>query len=105
MDDNCAQGSRRRRKDCAQRPKAGRRKVGLESCSSSARAVLPRRSGASPSGGDRRARSPSSRGRILKRPVYKDLSITVIIPCLDEERGIARVLERMPKFVDQIIVV
>jgi glycosyltransferase involved in cell wall biosynthesis len=37
--------------------------------------------------------------------MYKDLSITVIIPCLDEEKGIARVLERMPAFVDQIIVV
>jgi len=37
--------------------------------------------------------------------VYKDLSITVIIPCLDEEHGIARVLERMPAFVDQVIVV
>src|SRR6266404_5773269 len=37
--------------------------------------------------------------------MYKDFSITVIIPCLDEEEGIARVLERMPAFVDQIIVV
>jgi glycosyltransferase involved in cell wall biosynthesis len=37
--------------------------------------------------------------------MYKDLSITVIIPCLDEELGIARVLERMPAFVDQVIVV
>jgi glycosyltransferase involved in cell wall biosynthesis len=37
--------------------------------------------------------------------MYKDLSITVIIPCLDEEKGIARVLERMPAFVDQVIVV
>ncbi len=37
--------------------------------------------------------------------MYKDLAITVIIPCLDEEKGIAQVLERMPKFVDQVIVV
>jgi len=37
--------------------------------------------------------------------VYKNHSVTVIIPCLDEQEGIARVLERMPKFVDQIIVV
>ena len=37
--------------------------------------------------------------------MYKGRAITVIIPCLDEEEGIARVLERMPKFVDQIIVV
>lgn len=37
--------------------------------------------------------------------MYKNLSITVIIPCLDEETGLARVLERMPAFVDQVIVV
>lgn len=37
--------------------------------------------------------------------MYKDRSITVIIPCLDEEEGIAQILSRMPKFVDQVIVV
>lgn len=37
--------------------------------------------------------------------MYKDLSITVIIPCLNEEQGIERVLRRMPPFVDQVIVV
>src|SRR5580658_10514047 len=37
--------------------------------------------------------------------VYKSLSITVIIPCLNEEQGIERVLSRMPDFVDQVIVV
>jgi glycosyltransferase involved in cell wall biosynthesis len=37
--------------------------------------------------------------------VYKGRSITVIIPCLDEEEGIAEVLGRMPQFVDQTIVV
>jgi len=37
--------------------------------------------------------------------MYKGQSITVIIPCLDEEEGIKRVLGAMPEFVDQIIVV
>ena len=49
----------------------------------------------------------------LPRPVrtsyndslYKDLRITVIIPCLNEEQGIEKVLIRMPAFVDDIIVV
>jgi glycosyltransferase involved in cell wall biosynthesis len=37
--------------------------------------------------------------------VYKLQTITVIIPCLNEEQGIELVLRRMPNFVDQIIVV
>jgi glycosyltransferase involved in cell wall biosynthesis len=37
--------------------------------------------------------------------VYKGLSITVIIPCLNEEQGIAEVLTRMPGYVDEVIVV
>lgn len=37
--------------------------------------------------------------------VYKSARITVIIPCLNEEQGIERVLTRMPQFVDQVIVV
>ncbi|MSV32372.1 MAG: glycosyltransferase family 2 protein [Bryobacterales bacterium] len=37
--------------------------------------------------------------------MYKDLRITVIIPCLNEEQGIEKVLIRMPAFVDDIIVV
>ena len=37
--------------------------------------------------------------------LYKSLSITVIIPCLNEEQGIEKVLRRMPEFVDQVIVV
>jgi glycosyltransferase involved in cell wall biosynthesis len=37
--------------------------------------------------------------------VYKDQKITVIIPCLNEEQGIEKVLRRMPPFVDQVIVV
>jgi len=37
--------------------------------------------------------------------VYKDQKITVIIPCLNEEQGIEKVLKRMPAFVDQVIVV
>lgn len=37
--------------------------------------------------------------------MYKGLSITVIIPCLNEEQGIERVLTAMPEFVDEKIVV
>jgi len=37
--------------------------------------------------------------------VYKSQRITVIIPCLNEEQGIEKVLNRMPSFVDQVIVV
>jgi dolichol-phosphate hexosyltransferase len=37
--------------------------------------------------------------------LYKGQSITVIIPCLNEEQGIEAVLRRMPDFVDQVIVV
>jgi len=36
--------------------------------------------------------------------MYKSQKITVIIPCLNEEQGIERVLTRIPKFVDEIIV-
>jgi glycosyltransferase involved in cell wall biosynthesis len=37
--------------------------------------------------------------------LYKSLKVTVIIPCLNEEQGIEKVLRRMPEFVDEIIVV
>ena len=37
--------------------------------------------------------------------MYKALSITVIIPCLNEEQGIEKVLRAMPEFVDEVIVV
>jgi dolichol-phosphate hexosyltransferase len=37
--------------------------------------------------------------------MYKDHSIAVIIPCLNEEQGIANVLRAMPDFVDEVIVV
>jgi len=37
--------------------------------------------------------------------LYKSLKITVIIPCLNEEQGIEKVLRKMPEFVDQVIVV
>ena len=37
--------------------------------------------------------------------MYKEQTITVIIPCLNEEQGIERVLTRMPSFVDEVIVV
>src|SRR5579885_3305524 len=37
--------------------------------------------------------------------MYKGQSITVIIPCLNEEQGVEKVLRAMPEFVDEIIVV
>jgi glycosyltransferase involved in cell wall biosynthesis len=37
--------------------------------------------------------------------MYKEQKITVVIPCLNEEQGIEKVLRRMPAFVDQVIVV
>jgi len=37
--------------------------------------------------------------------MYKGQTITVIIPCLNEEQGIEKVLRRLPDFVDQRIVV
>ena len=49
---------------------------------------------------------PAPAFRFERRPiVYKSQSITVIIPCLNEEQGIEKVLTRMPDFVDQVIVV
>ena len=37
--------------------------------------------------------------------MYKGMSITAIIPCLNEEQGIERLLRAMPEFVDEVIVV
>ena len=37
--------------------------------------------------------------------MYKGNSITVIIPCLNEEQGVEKVLRAMPDFVDEKIVV
>jgi len=37
--------------------------------------------------------------------MYKGLSITVIIPCLNEEEAIEKVLHGIPEFVDEVIVV
>jgi dolichol-phosphate hexosyltransferase len=37
--------------------------------------------------------------------MYKSSKITVVIPCLNEEEGIQRVLRALPAFVDEIIVV
>jgi glycosyltransferase involved in cell wall biosynthesis len=42
----------------------------------------------------------------IRQPaMYKGQSITVVIPCLNEEQGIEQVLKRMPEFVDEVIVV
>src|SRR5215469_16354519 len=37
--------------------------------------------------------------------MYKGQKVTTIIPCLNEEQGIEKVLRAMPEFVDEIIVV
>jgi len=37
--------------------------------------------------------------------MYKDLKVTVITPCLNEEQGIEQLLQRMPAYVDEVIVV
>jgi dolichol-phosphate hexosyltransferase len=37
--------------------------------------------------------------------MYKGLSITAIIPCLNEEQGIKQVLRALPPFVDEVVVV
>jgi len=37
--------------------------------------------------------------------MYKGRRITVVIPCLNEEKGIVEVLARIPRFVDEVIVV
>ncbi len=37
--------------------------------------------------------------------MYNNQRITVIMPCLNEEQGIEQVLQRMPPFVDEVIVV
>jgi dolichol-phosphate hexosyltransferase len=37
--------------------------------------------------------------------VYKSITITVVIPCLNEEQGIEGVLKAMPGFVDEVVVV
>lgn len=37
--------------------------------------------------------------------MYKGLSVSVVIPCFNEEHGIASVLRGMPEYVDQVVVV
>src|SRR6266481_9967954 len=37
--------------------------------------------------------------------MYKSLKITVVIPCLNEEQGVEKVLRKMPEFVDEVFVV
>ena len=37
--------------------------------------------------------------------MYKGQSITIIIPCLNEEQGVEKILRAMPDFVDEVIVV
>lgn len=37
--------------------------------------------------------------------MYRGLSVSVVIPCFNEEHGIAAVLRSMPDYVDQVVVV
>jgi len=37
--------------------------------------------------------------------MYRDRKITVVVPCLNEEEGVQQVLDQVPKFVDEVIVV
>jgi glycosyltransferase involved in cell wall biosynthesis len=37
--------------------------------------------------------------------MYKGLTVSVVIPCFNEEHGIAQVLKTMPDYVDQVVVV
>lgn len=37
--------------------------------------------------------------------MYRDQRISVVIPCFNEEHGLRHVLERMPAYVDEVIVV
>ena len=37
--------------------------------------------------------------------MYRGLSVSVVIPCFNEEKGIASVLRNMPDYVDQVVVV
>ncbi|MFL5734727.1 MAG: glycosyltransferase family 2 protein [Chloroflexia bacterium] len=37
--------------------------------------------------------------------MYRGLSVSVVIPCFNEEHGIAAVLQSMPDYVDQVVVI
>lgn len=37
--------------------------------------------------------------------MYRDLTISVVIPCFNEEHGLKHVLEQMPSYVDEVVVV
>ncbi len=37
--------------------------------------------------------------------MYKGLTVSVVIPCFNEEKGIAAVLRNMPAYVDEVVVV
>lgn len=37
--------------------------------------------------------------------MYKDLKISVVIPCYNEEEGVALVIKSLPEFIDEVVVV
>lgn len=42
---------------------------------------------------------------MINRAMYRNLKISVVIPCYNEEEGIARVIESLPASVDEVVVV
>jgi glycosyltransferase involved in cell wall biosynthesis len=60
-------------------------------------------------GGTQKARSKAKHKKLHynhdDNSMYKGQTITVIIPCLNEEEGIQLVLNEVPDFVDEVIVV
>lgn len=52
-----------------------------------------------------RALRATENAEITALTMYRDCKITVVIPCLNEEKGIQQVLARIPDFVDEVIVV
>ena len=37
--------------------------------------------------------------------MYKEHTISLVIPCLNEEKGLERTIKKIPGFVDEILVV
>ena len=37
--------------------------------------------------------------------MHRNLKISVVIPCYNEERGVREVIDRMPSVVDEVVVV
>jgi len=55
-------------------------------------------------GGRRGAEAASTSGSVITSPPHPRASITVVIPCFNEEQGLPRVLDRIPPEVDEVLV-